>query len=336
MLTELVPIGKIISIVAQASFGIFALTHDWKKDGKLTRAGRAAVMGIAVSALFGVFMFWAEDKVKRDLQEIQLEEIARQQAVQTELLAKQAETLRTTQRSLFPIRKVRVSVALAFPPTSEAYLAECGEWSTVPALFSDKPSILSARSAESDAGRPVKYLTHASGSLIITPQGEPHPKLHILLRGASLREGDANRIVDRLCVRDKGIIVRFVYNETRVLENSGIWSILDLQGKQVTVSLVARSPEVLNYGHILSFEINFSEDKTDASTLLTAGPTDSAWTIDQVLAVSSGLSENQALQRSRKEGLMQWGPVKAKTVTWSASVRADRNTMKMLGLFGGN
>jgi hypothetical protein len=336
MLAELVQIGKILAIVAQAGIAIFALTHDYKKDGKLTTSGRAAIVGICIATLFGVLMFWAEATLKRDAERRELAKISEQQAIQNELLSKQSETLRATQRSLFPIKKIRLSLALVFPPTSAAYAEACEPWSTgINPITNKVDTHKSIDWTEQNARQSILYLRHSEGFLTIASEGAEHPRLRASVPFASLGEKHANRIVDSICVKDKAVIVNIAFDETKVLENSGISSILDLQGKLVSVDLTVRSASLLNYGHLLSYTVNFSQDKSDESALLNAGPLHYQWTDDQLLAISSDQGSDQTVKRTRELSLKQWGPGRMRHVTWTATARADRNTMKMLRWFDG-
>lgn len=340
---ELVDIGKIAAVVAQAAFGVFALTHDWKKDGELTTAGRVAVLGICISALFGAGMIWSESQIKRSDEKAQLTRIENLQAIQNELLTKQADTLKTTQRALFPIKKIRASVLVFFPATSKAYEEECGSWAQT-----ERVNPLTGKVSEqalkryadgwSKPGAIVNYINPAHfipGRLLITAPGEKQPKLDVSLPRAVADQTAENRIVEARCVRGRGVVVELVFDETKVNENNGIWSILDLQGKQVSLSLVGQFQE--DTGQILSFVINFSE-KGDESAQFKVGPSPGEWTPDQLQRVSSGSPSSDDLQRTRKI-LRQPSPAPGtyiQLMQWSASAHANRDTMKMLAFVGGN
>jgi hypothetical protein len=63
---SLIAILQVLSILAAAGFAALALLTDYKKDGRITRHGRWAVLGIVLSALLSLATQWASAAVDRD------------------------------------------------------------------------------------------------------------------------------------------------------------------------------------------------------------------------------------------------------------------------------
>jgi hypothetical protein len=65
VLEKLVDALQVASILSAAAFAALALFTNHKQDGRITRYGRFAVLGIVLSALFSLGMQWSKDEIDR-------------------------------------------------------------------------------------------------------------------------------------------------------------------------------------------------------------------------------------------------------------------------------
>jgi len=81
LLGKVVDLLQVASILSAAAFAALALFTEYKRDGKITRYGRFAVLGIVLSALFSLGMQWTKAEIDRQkAEQARKDEVERQKA----------------------------------------------------------------------------------------------------------------------------------------------------------------------------------------------------------------------------------------------------------------
>lgn len=106
-----VTIGKVISIITQCAFLIYGMANDLKSNGRLTRAGKIAVVGAAVSGLTTLALFLGENAIK-DRSNAEAE-LARRKTDEQQRLTR----LRSKQLQ-YPFSTARMDLLIGFNPNS--------------------------------------------------------------------------------------------------------------------------------------------------------------------------------------------------------------------------
>jgi hypothetical protein len=132
LLSALLFAGKYIAILSQAGFGVYGLMSDFKKDGRLTKAGRIAIFGIVASGFAGLLAQAGESYVKRQQE-------AREQVASRQALERATATQENARRALFPFKTPRVEArwTVKFKEKSDAFATVLArqEWREPSNLF---------------------------------------------------------------------------------------------------------------------------------------------------------------------------------------------------------
>lgn len=335
----IVQISKALSIVLQAGFGIFAMTHEFKRDGKLTKAGKIAIAGITLSAFFGFVLYVGEIYQRKSDEQKQLASIQEQQRKQTELLERQAQTLRTAQRLMFPIKGVRVSLGIAIPAQSQIVTEFCrGDIDNNP----EKSPLIIFPLATTRNFRQQEVLqevTHPLGLLVIGSRAAvetvlasfpntlemPGIDYQASFQSARVGLGLRNRVTTVICYPNltyPRAQVYLDYDELDVKFNRGLYSVLDLPGKHVGILL-----EDFNLNteiKILHFDVHFSNDRNDESLDLKIGGPDT----DPSQAPPGSSYSNGEIKRY---SLVERRPGSSPLVYAGASGEVNGRTMPIVG-----
>jgi len=285
MLETFVEVGKGLSILLQAGFGIFGLTHEFKNAGQLTRPGKIAIAGISLSAFFGMAIYIGEIYLKNLEEQKALRAIYEQQHKQTELLQRQTDTLNLTQRLMLPLEQVRLSLRVAVSSKNKVATEFCDEkfrqHPDDPIRVISFPMADAENSANSlhEVTSPMGHLLIGSREAVTTAVGTigrfvDMPKLdyEALFHYADVDGKSKNRVVQVICYQrlDYPRAVIYLEYDALTLENNrGIFSILDLRGKYVGVRL---ADYILSEGvQIASFTVHFTSDPENLSLNLNVG-----------------------------------------------------------------
>lgn len=115
----LLAVLKYASTVLTAAFGIYALKVEYKKDGKVTNAGRKAIAGTVASGLVALLIQGFETRKQHQDEQAQRERFSAQLNATREAQQRVEETLNQVLRGVYPLQNVQIKAALYIPLTSE-------------------------------------------------------------------------------------------------------------------------------------------------------------------------------------------------------------------------